>query len=391
MRVIVAGALSVEPFSAGIALDWIQVVIGLERLGHEVLFVEELRADWPVDRFGRPASYEKSVNRQRFADLMKRFGLQDRSCQLYAPNGATTGLSRKDLQAWVEGADLLLNMSGHLEDARVLDRVPVKAYVDQDPVYTQLWAAEYGEDLGFDRHDLFFTVGLEIGTSRCPIPTAGVTWHPTLPVIVSDLWTPSDAPDSARFTTIASLSGYAELAFEGRSYGPKYTQFERFADLPRRANETLEATLKAYRPGDPLIHQMLKGGWTIREGGAQVGIDRYSAYIAQSKGEMGIAQQAYVESGSGWFSDRSAQYLAMGKPVLAQATGFEHHLPVGTGLLAFSDGASALEGIAAINADYSRHSRAARMLAERFFDYRAVLPPLLETCRSAAPSIGVHG
>lgn len=390
MRVIVAGALSLEPFAAGIAWDWIQIAIGLKRLGHEVLFLEQLRPDWAVDRAGRPTTYRESVNRERFVRVMERFGLWESCCQLYGEREATTGLSVKDALEWAESADLLLNVSGHLDDREVLGRVRTRAYLDQDPVYTQLWAAEYQKDLGFDHHDVFFTVGLKIGEPGCPIPTAGVRWHSTLPPIVSDLWEPVVAPDTAPFTTVASISGYAGLEFEGRSYGSKYTQFYRFAELPMLSSQTMEVRLKAFRKEDPLIAEMEKGGWVVRHGRGRVGMEQYREYLAASKAEIGIAQQAYVEGRSGWFSDRSAHYLATGKPVLAQATGFEDHLPVGEGLLPFSDVASALEGISAINRDYERHCRAARRIAEDHLDYREVLPPLLEACRTESGSEVVH-
>lgn len=388
MRVIVAGAITVEPFSAGIAWDWIQLALGLKRLGHDVLLVEQLRPDWGVDSAGCRTSYATCVNRERFVRLMRRFGLGPQSCQLCSGTDSTTGLSRGELTAWARSADLLLNISGHADDERILQGVRVRAYLDQDPVFTQLWAAEYGKDLGLHRHDVFFTVGLDVGTPRCPMPTAGVAWHPIVPPIVSELWTPVRAPDAAPFTTVASLTGYAELEFEGRPYGPKYSQFQRFARLPVKTRETMEVALKAFRADDPLIEEMRRGGWVIRDGGGRMGMDRYRRFIGESKAEIGIAQQAYVDGRSGWFSDRSAHYLAMGKPVLAQATGFEDHLPVGEGLIPFVDEDSALEGIAAICRDYDRHCAAARRLAERFFDFREVIPPLLEACRTASEHAG---
>jgi hypothetical protein len=377
--------MTVEPFSAGIAWDWIQIAVGLGRLGHDVYFVEELESSWAVDHSGRPTSYAACVNRPRFMALAERFGLGERACQLYDGGRATTGLSLAELMRKAEGADLLLNVSGHLREKRVLERVARRAYLDQDPVYTQLWVTEYGEDLGFGDHDVFFTVGLDIGSPTCPIPTAGVRWHPMLPPVVLDFWAPATEAHTDRFTTVASLTGYAELRFEGRRYGSKYAEFRRLAELPRMTGQTLEVALKAFREDDDLIRAMRLGGWTIADGGEVDGLEKYRAYIAASRAEIGVAQQAYVAGRSGWFSDRSAHYLASGKPVLAQATGFERHLPVGRGLLAFATADEAKQGIDAINADYDVHCTAARELAEEHLDYRAILPPLLDACMSPRP------
>lgn len=393
MRILVAGALTVEPFSAGIAWDWLQIAVGLGRLGHEVYFVEELKASWAVDRHGRPTTYAACVNRSRFLALAERFGMGQRACQLYDGGRATTGLSLAELMRKAEGADLLLNVSGHLRERRVLERVARRAYLDQDPVYTQLWVAEYGEDLGFGDHDVFFTVGLDIGRPTCPIPTAGVRWHPMLPPVVLDFWVPSREPRAGSFTTVASLTGYAELRFEGRSYGSKYAEFARLVELPRKTGQALEVALKAFRPDDPLIRAMRLGGWRIADAVEVDGLDKYRAYIAASRAEIGVAQQAYVRGRSGWFSDRSAHYLASGKPVLAQATGFERHLPVGRGLLSFATADEAGRGIDAINADYDAHCTAARELAEEHLDYRKILPALLDACMSPRPygSAGTRG
>lgn len=380
MRILVAAALTLEPFSAGIAWDWIQILVGLERLGHDVYFVEALEPGWAVDRKGRRASYRDSVNRRRFASLTERFGFRDRACQLYDGGRETTGLGLPALLRVAEDADLLLNISGHLADRRILERVSVRAYVDQDPVYTQLWRAEYGKDLGFGHHDVFFTVGLEVGRPACPVPAGDVQWHHLLPPVVPDLWAVREAPRGRPFTTVASLTGYATLRHAGRRYGGKYHEFARFKDLPRMTDQPLEVALKAFREDDPLIRGMREAGWRITDAGALGGLSEYQAYLAGSRAEIGIAQEAYVDGRSGWFSDRSTHYLATGKPVLAQATGFERHLEVGEGLIAFSTPGEARDGIEAVNSDYRRHCRAARELAEGPLDYRAVLPPVLEAC-----------
>lgn len=382
MRIIVSGVLSLPPFAAGIAWDWLQVATGLRKLGHDVYYVEEVQADWCRDAGGAPATYERSVNRRVFRALMERFGLVGKGCQLYEGGEATTGLSRDELLAVSRDTDLLINMSGHLRSPLVLDHVGVRAYVDQDPVYTQLWKAEYGEDLDLERHDVFFTVGLNIGTAHTPIPDCGIQWHHMLPPLDLDHWTVRFDPAASRFTTIASWTGYDDVAYQGKWYRSKYVEFERFSELPRLANEEFEVALKNFRPEDPGIRRLQEGGWIVSEASRCGTLDGYQEFIAGSRAEIGIAQNAYVQARSGWFSDRAAHYLASGKPVLAQSTGFERHLPTGAGLLSFSTPEEAAAGAREITARYEMHCRAAREFAEEFLDYRKILPGVLDVCAS---------
>ena len=160
----------------------------------------------------------------------------------------------------------------------------------------------------------------------------------------------------------------------------------RLADLPIRANQEIELALKAYRENDPDIHHLREKGWLVCKSSEAGDLSGYQSYIARSHAELGIAKHAYVKGRSGWFSERSAHYLASGKPVLAQRTGFERCLPTGEGLLIFRDIDEACAGIEAINTDYERHCRAARAFAEEHLDFRKVLPRFLEAVMSDAVS-----
>ena len=252
MRIIVGAVISLPPVSAGCAWNRLQYVLGLRQLGHEVVFVEEVRPEWCVDANGCRCAYGDSENRRGFIEIMQRFDLLDHACQLYNGGDATTGLSREALTAFAADADLLIDISGHIMTEFLLDAVTRRAYLDQDPVYTQLWRAEYGKDLRFDRYDVFFTVGLNIGTPFSPIPDCGIRWHATLPPVVLDLWpvTNHDADAKAPFTTVASLYGYSDLQFRGEWYRTKYDEFRRFVELPRRTGEAFEVLLKSFEDDD---------------------------------------------------------------------------------------------------------------------------------------------
>ena len=377
MKVLLGAMISVPPFSAGIALDWMQIAVGLRRLGHDVLYVEEVKPEWCVDDTGRPCAYEHSVNRRLFASTVARFGLDGRASQVYDGGASTAGFAFDELVEEAARCDVLLNVAGHVRTDELLCAPARRAYLDQDPVYTQLWHAEYGAELGLERHDVFFSVGLELGSGRTAIPDCGVDWNPLPPVVVCDLWPAAFDPASRRWTTIATWDGFSELRYRGEWYEGKNVELARFAELPRRSGRELEVVLRRWREDDG-VRALRAGGWTISDTQTVASFEHYQAFIARSRAEIGIAKHAYVKSRCGWFSDRSAHYLASGKPVLHQSTGFERHLPTGAGLFAFVDEEQALAAIEEIERDYERHCAAARALAAEHLDYRRVLPRMLE-------------
>jgi hypothetical protein len=386
MRIILGAVISLPPVSAGCAWNRLQYILGLRQLGHEVVFVEEVRPEWCVDAAGQRCAYNDSENRRGFIEIMERFGLAEHCCQIYNAGEATTGLTRASLAAFAADADLLIDISGHVTSEFVLDAVARRAYLDQDPVYTQLWRAEYGKDLRLDRYDIFFTVGLNIGTNLSPIPDCGVRWHPTLPPVVLDLW-PLRERAGEHFTTVASLYGYSDLQFRGEWYRTKYEEFRRFVDLPRRSGQSFEVLLKNFRDDDEGVCLLRDHGWRVRSSNLTADLFAYRDYLAGSRGEIGITKGAYVKGRSGWFSDRTASYLASGRPAVVQRTGIEPWLPVGMGLRCFDSLDEAADAVQAINANYSRHSSSARDFAAAHLDARKVLSTMLEACTmDAAPA-----
>ncbi len=366
--------------SPGMILHRMQYVIGLRKLGHDVYFIEEVDPDWCVDAEGLPCDFQHTIRRELFQDVMQHFGLMENACQIYNQGEATFGLSMNSLVELSKDADILLNWSGHLKTDFVLQNANRRVYIDQDPVFTQLWNAEYGRDLNFKNHDLFFSVGLNIGSSRTTIPDCGVKWNPLLPPVVLDDWEYEIDTSLHHFTTVASWSGYGDVSHGGEWYSSKWTEFKRFSDLPQLSGQKFEVVLKDYRKEDEGIHLLKSSGWTLKNGGEMKDVSSYLEYIRKSRAEIGIAQNAYVKANSGWFSDRWSHYLASGRPVLAQSTGFEEVLPVGNGIVSFRNMEEALEGIQSINLDYPAQCRAARNFVESNLDYRITLPKMLTTC-----------
>lgn len=382
MKILLGGVVSMPPHSPGSVWNRIHYAAGLRDLGHDVHVVEEVRRDWCVDRFLRPCPYEDSVNRTLFRRVLEPFGLLGGACQLFEDGESWTGVPPEKLEAVARDADLLINVSGHIKTPRVLDHVGIRAYVDDDPVYTQLWVAEYGSDLAFDTHDVFFTRGLNIGTSATPIPDGGVRWNPLLPPVVLRYWPATPPPTTGCYTTIASWSGYKDLLFQGELYSSKYAEFDRLAPLGRMVPQRIEVLLKSLHrfADDAGVVRLRDHGWTVSDSGHIDGLVAYQEHIAASRGELGVAKNAYVKARSGWFSDRSAHYLAAGRPVVAQATGFEEHVPTGAGLFAFGDLEEAAAALEEIERDPPRQAKAARAFAEEHLDHRRVLPGMLEAC-----------
>jgi hypothetical protein len=388
VKIVVGGVVSLPPFSPGTAWDRLHYVLGFKALGHDVCFLEEVEPGWCVDGSGRPCGFTSSVNRARFCAMMEEFDLLSTACQLYDGGEATAGLDLGSLMEWLEGADLLVNISGHVKTQFVLSAVKLRLYLDQDPVYTQLWRSEYGADLSLEDHDVLFTVGTNVGTRHSPIPDCGLRWHHCLPPVALEHWNFRVDPTSRRFTTVASWGRYEDLLYRGDSYNSKRDEFRRFGELPHRAEQELEVVLRDIPDSDPDVDLLREGGWIVEDGAELGSLSSYRGYIARSRGEIGIAKGAYVTGRAGWLGDRSAHYLASGKPVLAQSTGLERSLPTGQGLLTFGDIDEAAAGICEINRNYEAHCKAARALAERFLDARKVLASMLETAVSQRVASG---
>ena len=378
--VVVAGALANKPFNGGNVWAVMNWVAGLRRLGFDVVFVEQIAPESCVDGGGAPAPAEASANLDLFRRSAERFGVAG-SSSLVVDGGPAFGLSRDDLAERAASAALLVNISGHLTDASVLGRVRSRAYVDLDPGYTQFWQSEGVAGSRLGGHDWYFTVGENIGTAGCPIPTGGLRWRPVRPPVVLDLCPVASAGEPGRFTTVASWRGaYGRVGHPGRLYGQKAHEFRKFLALPGLASQRFEIALEIY-PGDEVDREALaRNGWGLVDprrvaGGANA----FHDYVRGSGAEFSAAQGVYVETGSGWFSDRTAHYLASGKPALVQDTGFGRRYPSGEGLLTFTTLAGAVEGARRIAEDYGGHCRAARRIAEQDFNSDHVLGGLLET------------
>ena len=280
---------------------------------------------------------------------------------------------------FAKSADLLLNVSGMLRDDLLIASIPVRAYLDLDPGFNQVWA-ETGEDAVLDGHTHFVTVGQAIGSAECPVPTCGRRWIPTLPPVVLSHWPRADAPpDRDAFTTVGHWRSYGPIDYEGVRYGQRVHSFRRLLQLPKLAGSRFQVALGIHPDEQRDLEALRANGWELVDPvRAACTPDRYAEFIRASKAEIGIAKSGYVASRCGWFSDRSACYLASGRPVVAQETGFARFLPTGEGLLAFESLEDAVACVEEVERDYPRHSSAARAIAEQHLDSDRVLSSLIE-------------
>jgi hypothetical protein len=350
-------------------LQWLS---GLRKLGHDVLFINFTNEQVPT---------LLEAGRRYFKHVVQAWWDPSRAALLSAtPLSSLAGLSMERVRLFARRADALLTLgiSGQREPPEILRNIHPRVLIDTDPAYTQLWAALVG-DAGsiFGDHDLYYTVGGNIGTDRCRVPTFGLDWITTWNPVVPEWWELAQPPEDAAFTTVADWWGEKYLEFEGQILGPKREEFLKFLAMPLTIGERIVMALDI-PPNDPDIQKLESHGWCIRSPTLVEYPESYREWIATSAGEFSCAKGVYVGTHSGWFSDRSACYLAAGRPVIVQDTGISDVLPSDRGLIAVTTPDEAIAAIRAVRKDYAQHSKAAKAIAREFFSPSATLSVLLE-------------
>ena len=362
----------------GIGWQALHYMIGLSRLGHDVYYVEDSGAP-PYDPRVKSVVEDSSYARAFVADVMGRFGLSDRWCYVDSVTGVHHGLSRGRLARLYRETDAIFNVCGATRLREEHMYCPVRVYLETDPVFEQIRVAEDDrraiDDL--QDHTHHFTYGENLGQPDCLIPLEKFAWRPTRPPVIPDLWEATCNPAAERFTTVATWKNVGkDIRFRGETYyWSKHVNFLRVADLPRRTQQPLELALEV---DDPKTRDLMAGhGWVLTDAFASSrDLATYQRHIYRSRGEFTVSKDLVVRTRSGWFSDRSVCYLAAGKPVVTQETGFSKYVPAGAGLLAFSTVQEAAAALDEVNRDYAFHSRAARRIAEEYFAADRVLARL---------------
>jgi hypothetical protein len=371
-----SGMIAGTPGHGGATWAVLQYLLGFRRLGFDVRFIEPV-----ADLRGAHDNVSYCRN------VMERFGFDDAWALLDQTTGDSVGMSRAELERVASAADLLVNVSGMLADDDLLERVDSRVYLDLDPAFVQFWHAIDGIDMRFDAHTHFVTVGANIGRPGSPIPGCGRDWVSTLPPVVLEEWPFADTLDARFLTTIANWRGYGSIEVEGRHYGQKAHSWRALFELPGRVAPPIQVALAIHPDEVDDLAALRANGWDMVDPTTVADTpESYRRFVQQSWAELCIAKSGYVVSRSGWLSDRSACYLASGRPVIAQDTGLGERVPTGEGLLTFTDTDSAARAVSTVATDYGHHRAAARALAEEHLDADVVLPSLL--ARVSATSIG---
>ena len=385
-KIIVLGFMGGMPI-AGVIWQHIHYIVGLQRLGHEVTYVEDT-LNYPYDPVAFNVSDDYSYAAQTLGRLAKEHGFEGRwaYCARYKENPEIAGMSLEDLRRLYREADCALNICGSHDMNDDLRTIRNLIYVESDPGVEQI-KIDKGESQTVDylkEHHHLFTFGENIGTPSFAVPTHGFRWLPTRQPVVTDLWCPTPeapAPDpKALFTTICnwSTSGKKDIEWHGSNYlWSKSLEFLKFIEAPKRSGEPFEMATDIKKKEE--VDLFAENDWRlVLPHDLSVDWNGYRDYIRDSRGEFTCAKDQYVRLSTGWFSDRTACYLAAGRPVITQETGFTAHYGGKEGLLAFSTMEEITGAVASIRDDYKKHSRAAIAIAREVFEAEKVLASLLE-------------
>jgi hypothetical protein len=376
--IVIAGSVAQKPGRGGHTWVFLQYLLGFRKLGWDVLFVDRLEPGMCVDEEGHQVSAAESWNVRYLADVMRRFGL-DRDFAVLCDGGSTIGLTREKLIARVRSSAALINVMGFLNDEEILATARRRIFLDIDPGFGQMWHVLGLRDI-FQGHDDHITIAENIGRPSCGIPTCGLEWTTTRQPVVLEQWPDVEDDGASRpITSVVSWRGaYGPLTYAGHTYGLRAREFRKFATLPESCEGRFELALDIHA-GDAADLDLLRAHHRSLVAPGDVAGDpwRYREYIGQSAAELMIAKGMYVDTRSGWISDRSICYLASGRPVVAQDTGLADLLPTNEGLVTFTSCDEAVDAVRAIRRQPVRHRRAARRLAETHFESSLVLGGLV--------------
>lgn len=382
--IVVLGAMTEMPV-AGVVWQVLHYLEGLRRLGHEVYYIEDT-GSWPYDPELETITDDPEPAARWLGNVLQRAGFAGRWALVSAASdGEPRGMSRECLDGLLERSDALINLSGHTVLKEEHLQVPVRVYLETDPVTPQLEIA-MGRQFTIDllaAHTHHFSFGERLGLPGSGVPVERFSYRPTRQPVILDWWPPPRCfpqPPGVdiRFTTLGSWEQtYKDVEWRGEIYTwSKSAEFLKLLDVPRRSGVKIELALGLDNP--QTVELLERAGFAVRP----VRLfshdpDAYRTFITCSGAEFTAAKDQNVRLRSGWFSDRTATYLATGRPAVVQDTGFDVSLPTGEGLLAFSSADEAVQCLELVCEDYARHSRAARELAAEYFRAETILERLL--------------
>ena len=389
LRIIVGGFLGLLP-AGGLTWDYAQYPVGFAELGHDVFYIEDTRL-YPFYKKEGSHWSDSSLSVEYLQTAMEFFGMSGRWAYRDEASGKCFGMSEQKVKEIARTADVLVNISCSTVLRDEYGKIPVRILVDSDPMFTQI---QYLSQQMFtpgessmrrlvDAHNYLFTFGENIGAADCRIPTCDLNWRATRQPICLDYWK-ADLPNkNGALTTLMNWAVGKNLSYDGEEWGQKDVEFSRFIKIPESVPQTelavaISQTGNTGRDAFP-IDEVKKHGWKVLN--PKVCAENcisYQNFIKNSLGEFSVAKQTYVKGRTGWFSGRSACYLAAGRPVITQETGWSKFIPTGKGLFSFEEQNGAVEAIKQVTSEPQKYSRGAREIAEEYFDSRKVLKTMLE-------------
>jgi len=387
LRIIVTGLVGLYPIG-GVVWDYLQYVIGLARLGHDVYYHEDSWS-WPYHPLERQYSADGTYSANFIDEFTKRYAphLSEKWHYLHL-HEKSFGMSQHAFNEVARTADLFLNVSGACQVPDFLSPRCQKIFLDTDPGYNQIMLSErfaWSDNVeswceSVLAHDQHFTYAENIHGADSLLPNMGLHWKTTRMPVVRDLWEGiafSPAREGCPWTTVMTWNAFkGPLKYKGVEYKSKNSEFEKIIELPRYANVPLKVAVGGLNAP---LQRLSDYGWEVVDGPeSTLTPQQYQEFIAQSRGEFSIAKHVYVATHSGWFSCRSACYLAAGRPVVVQETGFSAILRVGEGVLPFTTIDEAIGAIQEVEGNYAFHCNAARAIAKEYFDSEKVLSLLIE-------------
>jgi hypothetical protein len=388
LKIVVGGFIGLFP-TGGATWDYIQYPLGLKWMGHDVYYIEDTML-YPVYQSGGDSWDDCSGGVEYLKKAMEKVDMGDRWAYRDVATGKLYGMTEAKLKEVCESADVLINVSSALFMRDEYLQIPVKILVDTDPMFTQY---QYHDKLAqggkaaeaatayMKSHDLFFTFGLNIGQPDCRIPQFDFEWHTTKKPICLKEWDQSLNGSKFGFTTIMNWTERPDFVFENESWGQKNKEFKKFYELPVLSGQKFEIIIN--RPKDEATAKSMEYlrscGWDILNADEHISDkEEYQNFVQSSFAEFSITKETYIKSNSGWFSGRSAVYLASGRPVVTQDTMWSKYIPSGHGVIAINDLQSAVEAIEEVTGNYEHHSKVAKEIAKEYFDSYKVLGDILK-------------
>ena len=384
-KIVVWGFMGTAPFG-GITWQHFHYLAGFRKLGFDVWYVEDasMRVIYdPVNLYPTMDSYEANV--AFLSQQLARIGFEDR--WVFRPPwseelcvGAFSHID--ELNRLYKEADAVFNLCFCQEHRDGHENISCRVLLETDPVQNQVLAAVDDERIlwEYGKFQYHFTYGENYGADDCLVPITKYKYYSTRPPVITDWWSGADhKPANSALTTVTNWNHKGkDVVWQDQTWAwNKYNEFIKYIDLPARSALDLEMAVGALCPPED-VKEAEQKGWKSLPASLLNDPTAYFKYIQESTGEFTVAKEQYVKPRSGWFSDRSVCYLASGRPVITQATGFEKYIPAGEGLFAFSNPEEALACIDAVASDYRRHAVKALEITHRYFDSEVVLTDMLK-------------